>query len=65
MTDYRFFGLIKKKRSRKKRAIFIANKIRKIGGFENVSKLAFLNRLIGMNLIKGISYQSYRNKPKN
>ena len=65
MTDYRFFGLIKKKRSRKKRAIFIANKIRKIGGFENVSKLAFLNRLIGMNLIKGISYQSYRNKTKN
>lgn len=65
MTDHRFFGLIKKKRSRKERAIFIANKIRKIGGFENVSKLAFLNRLIGMNLIKGISYQSYRNKPKN
>ena len=65
MTDHRFFGLIKKKRPRKERAIFIANKIRKIGGFENVSKLAFLNRLIGMNLIKGISYQSYRNKPKN
>ena len=65
MTDHKFFGLIKKKRSRKERAIFIANKIRKIGGFENVSKLAFLNRLIGMNLIKGISYQSYRNKPKN
>ena len=65
MTDHRFFGLIKKKRSRKERAMFIANKIKKIGGFENVSKLAFLNRLIGMNLIKGISYQSYRNKPKN
>lgn len=65
MTDHKFFGLIKKKRSRKERAIFIANKIRKIGGFENVSKLAFLNRLIGMNLIKGIAYQSYRNKSKN
>jgi len=65
MTDHKFFGLIKKKRSRKERAMFIANKIKKIGGFENVSKLAFLNRLIGMNLIKGISYQSYRNKPKN
>ena len=65
MTDHKFFGLIKKKRSRKERAIFIANKIRKIGGFENVSKLAFLNRLIGMNLIKGIPYQSYRNKSKN
>ena len=65
MTDHRFFGLIKKKRSRKERAMFIANKIKKIGGFENVSKLAFLNRLIGMNLIKGIPYQSYRNKSKN
>ena len=65
MTDHRFFGLIKKRRSRKERAIYIANKIRKIGGFENVSKLAFLNRLIGMNLIKGIPYQSYRNKSKN
>jgi Zn-dependent peptidase ImmA (M78 family) len=64
MTDYKFFGLLKKKRSRKQRAMFIANKIRVIGGFENVSKLAFLNRLIGINLIRGISPQSYK-KLKN
>ena len=57
MTDYRFFGLLKKKRSKRQRALFVSDKIRVQGGFDNVSKLAFLNRLIGMGLVRGISYQ--------
>tara|TARA_Y100001970_G_C14072154_1_gene770047 strand:+ start:120 stop:761 length:642 start_codon:yes stop_codon:yes gene_type:complete len=57
MSDYSFLGLIKKKSSKRQRAIYIANKIRLAGGFDNVSKLAFLNRLIGLGLIRGMSYQ--------
>jgi len=57
MTDHRFFGLLKKKRSKRQRALFVSDKIRVHGGFENVSKLAFLNRLIGMGLVRGISVQ--------
>ena len=35
----------------------IAESILKEGNFSNVSKMAMLNRLIGMRLIKGLSYQ--------
>ena len=59
MTDHRFFGLLKKKRSKRQRALFLSDKIRVQGGFDNVSNLAFLNRLIGMGLVRGISYQKY------
>ena len=64
MTDHRFFGLLKKKRSKRERALFVSDKIRVQGGFDNVSKLAFLNRLIGMGLGRGISYQknNFNNK---
>ena len=35
----------------------IAEEIIRIGKFDNVSKMAMLNRLIGMRLVKGLSYQ--------
>ena len=35
----------------------IAKEIIRIGKFDNVSKMAMLNRLIGMRLVKGLSYQ--------
>jgi len=46
-----------KKGSRRKSAIVFADKIIKEGGFTNVSKLAMVNRLISMGLIKGLPYQ--------
>jgi len=61
MTGYRLFGLLKKKRSKRQRALFVTDKIRVQSGFTNVSKLAFLNRLIGLGLVKGISYQKNHN----
>ena len=50
------FYLIKKG-ARRKSALAFADKIIKEGGFTNVSKLAMVNRLIGMGLIKGLKYQ--------
>ena len=35
----------------------IAEKVMQNGKFDNVSKMAMLNRLIGMRLVKGLSYQ--------
>jgi len=35
----------------------IAEKVIENGKFDNVSKMAMLNRLIGMRLVKGLSYQ--------
>ena len=35
----------------------IAEKVIRDGKFDNVSKMAMLNRLIGMRLVKGLSYQ--------
>jgi len=35
----------------------IAKEIIRVGKFDNVSKMAMLNRLIGMRLVKGLSYQ--------
>ena len=42
----------------------IAEQVMRDGKFDNVSKMAMLNRLIGMRLVKGLSYQkaSPRNK---
>ncbi len=42
-------------------------KIIRTGRFNNVSKMAMLNRLIGMGLVKGLSYQkaSPRNKKRS
>ena len=39
------------------KAYKIAEKIIKTGSFDNVSKMAMLNRLIGMKLVNGLSYQ--------
>ena len=41
----------------------IAEEIIRIGKFDNVSKMAMLNRLIGMRLVKGLSYQ--KASPRN
>ncbi len=41
----------------------IAEKIIQTGKFDNVSKMAMLNRLIGMRLVKGLSYQ--KASPRN
>ena len=35
----------------------IAEEVIRSGKFDNVSKMAMLNRLIGMRLVKGLSYQ--------
>ena len=35
----------------------VAEKVIRDGKFDNVSKMAMLNRLIGMRLVKGLSYQ--------
>jgi len=43
--------------SPKSKAWRLVNRIIKIGNFDNVSKLAMLNRLIGLGLIKGLPYQ--------
>ena len=45
----------------------ISEKIIRTGRFNNVSKMAMLNRLIGMGLVKGLSYQkaSPRNKKRS
>ena len=47
-------------KSRKQKALKIASEIIETGNFQNVSKLAMLNRLIGLNLIKGIKFQKNR-----
>lgn len=43
----------------------IADTILKEGKFNNVSKMAILNRLIGMRLVKGLSYQKASPRKKN
>ena len=46
--------------SRRTNAINFAREIIDTGKFTNVSKLAMVNRLIGMGLIKGLRYQKNR-----
>ena len=43
----------------------IADTILEEGKFNNVSKMAILNRLIGMRLVKGLSYQKASPRKKN
>ena len=45
------------KKTKRKRALEFAGKMIQAGNFTNVSKLAMVNRLIGMGLIKGLPYQ--------
>ena len=58
-TFLRLLDLLRLRKFRNKRtkAIRFADKIKREGGFDNVSKLAFLNRLIELNLVKGIQFQ--------
>ena len=45
------------RQTKRKRALEFAGKMIQAGNFTNVSKLAMVNRLIGMGLIKGLPYQ--------
>jgi len=47
-------------KSKKYKANIIAKRIMETGDFNNVSKMAMINRLIGMGLIKGIQFQKNR-----
>ena len=53
----RFLNLFMKTRSARQRSLWIAENVINEGGFENVSKLAMANRLIGLGLLKGLNYQ--------
>ena len=50
------------RKSKLHKAFLITRKISKIGNFSNVSKTAILNRLIGLRLVRGIPYQTYKIK---
>jgi hypothetical protein len=53
----RFLNLFIKTRPARQRSLWIAENVINEGGFENVSKLAMANRLIGLGLVRGIGYQ--------
>ena len=53
----RFLNLFMKTRPARQRSLWIAENVINYGGFENVSKLAMANRLIGLGLVRGIGYQ--------
>ena len=53
----RFLNLFMKTRSARQRSLWIAENVINEGGFENVSKLAMINRLIGLGLVRGLGYQ--------
>lgn len=57
LSKRRLLDLIRKPRPIRQRGIWIADRIIKTGNFVNVSKLAMLNRLIGLGLVRGIGYQ--------
>ena len=50
---FRFF----KRMNKRNRALAFAGKVKKAGGFSNVSQLAMVNRLIKMGLIRGLRFQ--------
>ena len=45
------------------KAYRLAENVMRVGNFSNVSKMAMLNRLIGMRLINGLSYQKSKATP--
>ena len=49
-------------RSKKSKMFRAVNRIQSLGSFQNVSKTALINRLIGLRLLKGIDFQ--KNKIK-
>ena len=60
LSKKRFTDLFRKPQTKRQKGVRIANKIIEIGNFENVSRLAMLNRLIGLGLIRGLSYQKVK-----
>ena len=44
-------------KSKRYKAMGVASNVLESGNFNNVSKLAMVNRLIGIGLIKGLSFQ--------
>ena len=50
------------KKSRRTSSINFSRKVIEAGHFTNVSKLAMVNRLIGMGLIRGLRYQKNKRK---
>ena len=61
VAKFSFINFLLRK-SKLQKAFLIARKILEIGNFNNVSKTAILNRLIGLRLIRGIPYQTYKIK---
>ena len=57
LSKKRFMELFRKPQTKRQKGVGIANKIIEIGNFENVSRLAMLNRLIGLGLIRGLGYK--------
>ena len=60
LSKKRFLDLFRKRQTKRQKGVRIANKIIEIGNFENVSRLAMLNRLIGLGLIRGLGYQKVK-----
>jgi len=61
VAKFSFINFLLRK-SKFQKAFLIARKISDTGNFNNVSKTAILNRLIGLRLIRGIPYQTYKIK---
>ena len=61
VAKFSFINFLLRK-SKLQKAFLIARKISDTGNFNNVSKTAILNRLIGLRLIRGIPYQTYKIK---
>ena len=61
VAKFSFINFLLRK-SKLQKAFLIARKISETGNFNNVSKTAILNRLIGLRLIRGIPYQTYKIK---
>ena len=60
LSKKRFLDLFRKRHTKRQKGVRIANKIIEIGNFENVSRLAMLNRLIGLGLIRGLGFQKVK-----
>ncbi len=57
LSKKKLLDLIRRPRPIRQKGIWMADRIIKTGNFVNVSKLAMLNRLIGLGLVRGIGYQ--------
>ena len=57
LSKKRLLDLIRRPMPIRQKGLWMADRIIKTGNFVNVSKLAMLNRLIGLGLVRGIGYQ--------